>query len=207
MWRLLMRVEKPLMVLSLVREPTRRIIQNLKDYPVFKVFLFDFRTLAVSWYTRYARAQRAALCDSRTACGVETSKARVPRYEPQKALVPWYQRTSTPTNKYAVSLKSKNVLRRARMSTVIWINLQTKVRSGSFSAGLHPWDISRLCTLLARDAPNLHVMSSFRLMRIFFQSNLFHYLCWVWGACRYIFQSNLFHYLCWVWGACRLLVG
>ena len=36
-----------------------------------------------------------------------------------------------------------------------------------------PWDISRLCTPMARDAPNRHVMSSFRLMRIFFQSNLF----------------------------------
>ena len=48
MWRLLMRVEKRLMVLSFVPEPTRRNIQHLKDYPVFKVFFFDFRTLAVS---------------------------------------------------------------------------------------------------------------------------------------------------------------
>ena len=47
MWRLLMRVEKPLMVLSLVPEPTWRNIQHLKDYPVFQLFFFDFRTLAV----------------------------------------------------------------------------------------------------------------------------------------------------------------
>ena len=50
--------------------------------------LFDFRTLAASWSTRYASAQRAelhAMHDSCTACvRVETSKARVPRYEPQK---------------------------------------------------------------------------------------------------------------------------
>ena len=84
MRRLLMRVEKRLMVLSLVREPIRRNIQHLKDYPVFKVFFFVFRMLAVSWCTRYACAQRAELCDSCTACArVETSKARVPRYEPQ----------------------------------------------------------------------------------------------------------------------------
>ena len=43
-----MRLEKRLMVLSFVPEPTRRNIQHLKDYPVFKVFFFDFRTLAVS---------------------------------------------------------------------------------------------------------------------------------------------------------------
>ena len=98
MWRLLIRVEKRLMVLSFVPEPTRRNIQHLKDDPVFKVFFFDFRTLAVSRSTRYASAQRAAHCDSRTACGIETSKARVPLYEPQKARVPWYQRTSTRTN-------------------------------------------------------------------------------------------------------------
>ena len=50
MWRLLMRVEKRLMVLvlSFVPEPARRNIQHLKDYPVLKVFFFDFRALAVS---------------------------------------------------------------------------------------------------------------------------------------------------------------
>ena len=42
MWWLLMCVEKRLMVLSLVPEPTRRIIQRLKDYPVFKVFFQTF---------------------------------------------------------------------------------------------------------------------------------------------------------------------
>ena len=88
MWRLLIRVEKRLMVLSFVPEPTRKNIQHLKDYPVFKVFFFDFRTLAVSRSTRYASAQRAVHCDSRTACGIESSKARVPRYEPQEARVP-----------------------------------------------------------------------------------------------------------------------
>ena len=48
MWRFLMRVDKRLMVLSFAPEPTRRNIHHLKDYPVFKVFFFDFRTLAVS---------------------------------------------------------------------------------------------------------------------------------------------------------------
>ena len=80
-----MRVEKGLMVLSLVPEPRRRNILHLKDYPVFEVFFFDFRTLAVSCSTRYASAQRAELRDSCTACArVEFSKARVARYEPQK---------------------------------------------------------------------------------------------------------------------------
>ena len=67
MWRLLMRVEKRIMVLSLVPEPTRRNIQHLKDYFVFQVFFFDSRTFAVSWSTRYASAQRAELRDSCTA--------------------------------------------------------------------------------------------------------------------------------------------
>ena len=81
----LMRVEKGLMVLSLVPEPTRRNIWHLKDYPVFQVFFFDFRTLPVSCSTRYASAQRAELRDSCTACArVEFSKARVARCEPQK---------------------------------------------------------------------------------------------------------------------------
>ena len=83
----LMRVEKGLMVLSLVPEPTRRNIWHLKDYPVFQVFFFDFRTLAVSCSTRYASysAQRAELHNSCTACArVEFSKARAARYEPQK---------------------------------------------------------------------------------------------------------------------------
>ena len=101
MWRLLMRVEKRLIVPSFVPEPTRRNIQHLKDYPVFKVFFFDFQTLAVhDPLDTLAVKGRAAHCDSRTACGIETSKARVPRYKPQKARVPWYQRTSTRTNYY-----------------------------------------------------------------------------------------------------------
>ena len=119
MWRFLMRVEKRLMVLSLVPEPTWRNIQHLKDYPAFQVFFFDLRTLAVSWSTRYASAQRAELRDSCTACARgETSKACVPRYEHQQRLL-WYQRTSKRTNWYAVSLKSKNEkwTRRARMSS------------------------------------------------------------------------------------------
>ena len=37
-----MRVEKRIMVLSLVPEPTRRNIQHLKDYPVFQVFSSTF---------------------------------------------------------------------------------------------------------------------------------------------------------------------
>ena len=82
MWRLLMRVEKRMMVLSLVPELTRRNIQHLKDYPVFQVFFFDFRALGVSWSTRYASAQRAELRDSCTAFArVKISKARVLRYE------------------------------------------------------------------------------------------------------------------------------
>ena len=34
---------KRIMVLLLVPEPTRRNIQQLKDYPVFQMFFFDFR--------------------------------------------------------------------------------------------------------------------------------------------------------------------
>ena len=44
MGRLLIRAEKRIMVLSLVPEPARRNIQHLKDYPVFQLFFFDFRT-------------------------------------------------------------------------------------------------------------------------------------------------------------------
>ena len=91
MWRLLMRVEKWLMVLSFVPEPTRRNIQHLKDYPVFKVFFFDFRTIAVLWSTRYASAQKRCALRLKKSLRKEPSKARVPRYEPQKARVPWYQ--------------------------------------------------------------------------------------------------------------------
>ena len=40
------------MVLSLVPEPTRRNVWHLKDYPVFQVFFFDFRKLAVICSTR-----------------------------------------------------------------------------------------------------------------------------------------------------------
>ena len=120
MWRLLMRVEKSLKVLSLVPEPTWRNNQHLKDYPVFKVFFFDFRTLAVSWATRYASAQRAELRDSCTACArVETSKARVPRQEPQKRA---YRDTNEllrgrTNTRWASNRKMKNELRRARMSS------------------------------------------------------------------------------------------
>ena len=97
MRRLLIRVEKRLMVLSFVPEPTRRNIQHLKDYPVFKVFFFDFRTLAVSRSTRYASAQRAAHCDSRTACGIFKS-ALTPLRTSKGA------RTVIPTNFYADEL-------------------------------------------------------------------------------------------------------
>ena len=89
-----MRVEKRLMVLSLVPEPTRRNIQHLKDYPIFKVFFFDFRTLAVSRSTRYASAQRGCALRLKNSLRSrklrETTKARAPRYEPQKARVPRY---------------------------------------------------------------------------------------------------------------------
>ena len=34
-------------------------------------------------------------------------------------------------------------------------------------------------------------MSSFRLMRIFFQSNLFHYLCWVWVRAGCLWKGAL----------------
>ena len=50
MWRLFMRVEKRLMVLSLVPEPTRTHIQHLKDLSLscLQSVFFDFRTPAVS---------------------------------------------------------------------------------------------------------------------------------------------------------------
>ena len=99
MWRLLMRVEKRLMVFSFVPEPSRRNIQHLKDYPVFKVFFFDFRTLAVSWSTRYASAQRAAHCDSSDSLQNRNFKsARTPLRTSKSA------RTVIPTNFYADEL-------------------------------------------------------------------------------------------------------
>ena len=116
MWRLLMRVEKRLVALSLMPEPTRRNVQHLKDYPVFQVLFFDLRTLAVSWSTWYASAQRAELHDSRTACArVENSKARVPRYEPQNcAHLHIDELPSGQTNtRWASNRKLKNELRRA----------------------------------------------------------------------------------------------
>ena len=123
MWRLLMRVEKSLMVLSLVPEPTWRNIQHLKDYPVFKVFFLDFRTLAVSWATRYASAQRAELRDSCTACArVETSKARVPRKS---------ARTVIPTNYHADELiRGEPQIEKWKMNydARVWVRPRTNTR-------------------------------------------------------------------------------
>ena len=89
------------MVLSFVPEPTRRNIQHLKDYPVFKVFFFDFRTLAVSRSTRYASAQRAAHCDRRLKNSLPNrnfKSARTPLRTSKSA------RTVIPTNFYADEL-------------------------------------------------------------------------------------------------------
>ena len=129
MWRLLMRVEKRLMVLSLVPEPTRRHIQHLNDYPVFQVVLFNF-LLAVSWSTQcYASAQRAELCDSCTACAwVETSKTHVPCYERQKA------RAMTPANFYADELIcGERQIENWKMSydACVWVRPQTTLRGGT----------------------------------------------------------------------------
>ena len=67
------------------KSPQEETFSTWKIIQSSKCFLFDFRTLAVSWSTRYASAERAELRDSWTTCTrVETSKARVPRYEPQK---------------------------------------------------------------------------------------------------------------------------
>ena len=100
MWRLLMRVEKWLMVFSFVQEPSRRNIQHLKDYPVFKVFFFDFRTLAVSWSTRYAIALKGLPhCDSSDSLRNRNFKsARTPLRTSKSA------RTVIPTNFYADEL-------------------------------------------------------------------------------------------------------
>ena len=120
MWRLLMRVKKRIMVFSLVPEPTRRTIQHLKDYPVFQAFFFDFRTYC-SRSSRYASAHRAELHDSCRACArVETSKAPVPGYEPQKRDL--YLDTNEllrgrSNTRWASNRKMKNELRRARMSS------------------------------------------------------------------------------------------
>ena len=94
MWRLLMRVEQRLMVLSFVAEPTRRNIQHLKDYPVFKVFFFDFRTLAVSWSTGYASALRL----KNSLLNRNFESARTPLRTSKSA------RTVIPTNFYADEL-------------------------------------------------------------------------------------------------------
>ena len=94
-----MRVEKWLMVLSFVPEPSRRNIQHLNDYPVFNVFFFDFRTLAVSWSTRSTSAQRAAHCDSSDSLRKRNFKsARTPLRTSKSA------RTVIPTNFYADEL-------------------------------------------------------------------------------------------------------
>ena len=122
------------MVLSLVPESTR--IQHWKDYRVFKVkvFSFDFRTLAVSWSTRYASAQ--GLSSARLmhwACGVETPNARVPRYEPQKlAHFDTYELLRGRTNtRWASNRKLKNELWRTRMS------LSTNCYAGGANTRLH----------------------------------------------------------------------
>ena len=95
MWRLLMRVEKPLVVLSLVPQPTSRNIQHFERLSCLQSVFFDFRTLAV-WSTRYAGAQRAKLRDSSAACGARNLKgARTPATNLKSA------RTVIPTNFYA----------------------------------------------------------------------------------------------------------
>ena len=85
-----MSVEKRLKVLSFVPEPTRRNIQHLKDYPVFKVFFFSTfeRSLFHDPLDTPALKGLRTATQEHAACGIETSKARVPRYEPEKARVP-----------------------------------------------------------------------------------------------------------------------
>ena len=114
-----MRVEKRIMVLSLIPEPTRRNIHHLKDYPILQVLFFDFRMLAVSWFIRYASAQRAELRDSCTVLSRNFKSARTP-LRTSNARVPWCQRISTRTNyntRRALNRKPKNELRCARMSS------------------------------------------------------------------------------------------
>ena len=72
----------------LCQNPHKESFSTWKIILSSKCFSSTFERLL--FHDRYASAQRAAHCASRTACGIETSKARVPRHEPQKARVPWY---------------------------------------------------------------------------------------------------------------------
>ena len=101
----------------------------LERFPVFKVFFFDFRTLAVSRSSGYASAQRAAHCGSRTACGIETSKARVPRYETSKSA-----RTVIPTNFYAdEQIRGEPQIENWKMNydARVWVRPRTTTRGGT----------------------------------------------------------------------------
>ena len=83
----------------LCQSPHEETFSTWKNYPVFKVFFFDFWTLAVSWSTRYASAQRAAHCDSSDSLRNKNFKsARTPLRTSKSA------RTLIPTNFYADEL-------------------------------------------------------------------------------------------------------
>ena len=91
-------------------------------------------TFERSWSTRYASAQRAEPRDSCTACArVDTSKARIPRYEPPKrAYLDTNELLRGRTNtRWASNRKLKNELRRARMSS------STNYYAGGTNTRLH----------------------------------------------------------------------
>ena len=102
------------------KSPHEETFSTWKIIQSSKCFFFDFRTLAVSWSTRYASAERAELRDSCTTCArVETSKARVPRVRTSKArVIDTNELLRGRTDaRWASNRKLKNELRRARMSS------------------------------------------------------------------------------------------
>ena len=125
------------------KSPHEETFSTWKIIQSYKCFFFDFRTLAVSWSTRYASAERAELRDWCTTCArLETLKARVSRYEPQKrAYLDTNELPRGGTNtRWASNRKLKNELRRARMSS------STNYYAGGTNTLLHrPSTITRSC--------------------------------------------------------------
>ena len=127
MWRLLMRVEKRIMVTitwSLIfngsRAHTKKhsALERCSSLP--SVFSSTFERSLFHDPLDTLALKGAELRDSWTTCArVETSKARVPRYEPQRrAYLDTNELSRGRTNtRWASNRKLKNELRRARMSS------------------------------------------------------------------------------------------
>ena len=133
MRRLLIPVEKQFMVHGTWYE----LEETFSTWTIilsYKCFSSTFERSPVSWSTQHASARRAELRDSCTAWArAETSKARVPRYEPQKrAYLDTNELLRGRTNtRWASNRKMKNELRRARRSS------STNYYAGGTNTRLH----------------------------------------------------------------------